>query len=240
MINRRKLIIGAVGGTLIGLGGMALTRNGASIRFIGRRNTIIALLDTSTERALIVLGERDDDLLDFVPGLKTVGNTRIDLVIAGHHILSTSAAREHFQLVSTSTISVQGSASLPPIRGDVTAVTSSSTIKLGKNTEIKISVAGIQDDQPDFLVDIATRETRLVLLSGGSTLRMNDIASPDLLALPGSADQLTRSNITPQILVCNTRSEAIKVPQMEVFPLDPSIIRLNDGSLSVRDDQLSS
>lgn len=240
MISRRKLVAGTAGGIMLGLTGVMLTRGEASIRFIGRRQTIIALLDTSTERVLFVLGERDDELLANIPGLITVGKSRIDMVIATHRILASRAAREHLRVDIAPSLAIQSSESLPPIRGNVTSVTIPTSIEIGNDSSMHIELAGFEAEHPDFLVTIQCRGNRLVLASGASALRMSDGAETDLLVLPGSAKSLADANIVPQILVCNSREETSGFPQIEVFPTDPTIVRINEGSLSVRDDQFSS
>lgn len=240
MISRRKLVIGGVGGILFGLTAVALTRSETSIRFIGRRQTIIALLDTSTERVLIVLGEQDDELLTYVPGLKTVGNTRIDLVVASHRVLATRAAREHLHIDNITTLSVQASSSLPPIRGEVTSITGSTTLDLGGKSTMKIDVTGLQADHPDFLVTFDFQGSRLFLASSSAAMRTIDNRSPNLLAVPGPAEAIPDLQVTPHVLVCNAPDDTLKTPQIQVFPTDPTIVRIGDGSISVRDDQLSS
>ena len=240
MISRRKLAIGGVGGILLGLTGVALTRSEASIRFIGRRQTIIALLDTSSERVLIVLGDQDDELLSNVPGLKTVGNTRIDLVVANHRILATRAAREYLQIDTITALSVQASSSLPPIRGNVNQITESTVLDLGGKSTMKIDVTGLEADHPDFLVTINCHGTRLILSSSNAALRAISDRSPDLLAVPGPAEANTHAHLSPHVLVCNTPDDSLETRQMQVFATDPAIVRIGDGSISVRDDQLSS
>lgn len=240
MIGRRKLVAGAAGGILLGLTGIMLTRNEASIRFIGRRQTIIALMDTSTERVLIVLGERDDDLLANTLGLTTVGNTRIDLVVATHRILATQAAREHLQMDSIPSFAIQTNESLTPIRGNTSSITAPVSVELGNGSSMHIQLTGAEADHPDFLITIQCRNNLLVLANHTSALRLLSNGKPDLLALPGPAEGFANSMLTPQILVCNTRDGASDIAQIEVFPADPSIVRIGDGRLTVRDDQFSS
>lgn len=239
MITRRKLVTATAGGTLFGLTGVMLTRGEASIRFIGRRSTIIALLDTKTERVLFLLGEQDDGLLSHIPGLTTVGNSRIDLVIASHRILATAAARKHLQTETIPTLAIQASNSLPPIRGEVTSVTSSLMLNLGETTSMQIDVGRAKDDHPDFLVAISSHGCSLLMGSSHTALRMANHGHCDLLTLPGSAASIVDSNISPQLLVCNSLSDETGFAQMDVFPTDPISVQIGNGAISIRDDQLS-
>ena len=240
MIGRRTLLAGSLGGLLFGLTGVALLRNDSSIRFIGRRQTIIALLDTTTERVLFVLGERDDELLAYIAGLTTVGNARIDLVVASHRVLATRAAREHLNAGTVPTLVLQMSGSMPPIRGNVTNISGGTTLDLGGKALMEIDVTGTEADHPDFLVNIDIRGNQLQLASSEYSLRMSEIGNPTLLALPGSAAGVERLNISPEVLVCNAPNPDLANRQVEVFASDPSIVQIGEGSLTIREDQLSS
>ncbi len=240
MISRRKLAVGSLAGALFGLSGVALLRNDASIRFMGQGNTIIALLDTSRERVLFVLGEQNEGLLEKLNGLTTAGNSRIDLVVATHRILTTQAGRKHLRPDLPPTLAMQTSSSLPPLRGQVTTALDSTTVEIGEETMIEVEVAGSDPDHPDFLVTILCQGADIVFTNSKSGLRLMKDPTCDLLALPGSADAITGSYISPKLLVTNAPMPELDGDQLEVFPSDPSVVRIGNGGISVRDDQLSS
>lgn len=246
MISRRGLITAAVTGMSVGLAGVYLIQGDASIRFIGRRSTIITLLDTGTERVLMVLGDQDDELLENIVGLKTVGNTRVDLVIASHRILATRSARMHLRIDSTQTIAIQASASLPPIRGEVTSATQAVSLDIGKQTSIQIApsaatLSSSNAHHPDFVVSATCHNTSMILASSDAALRLSDGGICDLLAVPGSPGDVAMARINPQLFVSNRPLvEEASITQMQVFESDPQTIRIGDGKLQIRDDQLSS
>lgn len=246
MINRRQLLAATATGVVVGLVGASVTRGDVSIRFIGRQSTIIALLDTGEARAMLVLGQRDDDLLENIPGLKTVGNTRIDLVIASHRVLATHAAREHLQIDSTPTIAIQANTSLAPIRGDITPVTSAIELEVGDAIPVRITASGsglpdLEADDPDFVISAKYDETRILFASSDSALRLTDDGACDLLAVPGSPGNVALARYKPQLFVSNSPlKEGLLSAQMQVFRSDPMVVQIERGGIQLRDDQVSS
>lgn len=220
---------------------MAFTRSNASIRFIGRRESIIALLDTGVERVILLLGELDDELFGDAAGLNTIGNSRIDLVMGTYNVIASRSAREHLRLDSTAAIVIQGDASLPPVRGNISMITATADIKLGETTSIRIAPSLMPAEHPDFAVDIRHKNTRMILTSGEAGLRLVDSGSCSLLVIPGRPSERAISAVQPQLVVCNSPNlEELPVHQMQVFRSDPQVVRIHDEGIGVRDDQLSS
>lgn len=241
MISRRLFLGGAVAGVGLGYAGITATGSEASIRFIGRRETIVALLDTGTERVLFVLGERDDELLENVPGLTTLGKTRIDMVIASYRVLATRAAREHLQVGSTPVLSIQADHSLPPIRGNISLISTMVELELGAATQMQLTPATSPPDNPGFVAHIHCRGTSIALTSGGTAARLDPGSNIDLLALPGRPDLKSLNLLHPTLLVSNAPVDSeTDIHQMQVYPADPQVVKIGQGSISVRDDQLSS
>ena len=241
MISRRLLAGSTLTGAIFGLAGISATRSDASIRFIGRQRTIVALLDTGSERVIFVLGDRDDQLLADITGLTTIGNTRIDMVVASYRVLATQAAREHLRINSTTTISVQSNLSLPPIRGQVSPLTQIADITLGDATSMRLTPVTDIDEEAHFVADIVSYGVRIILAGQDGAVRFSRSSSCDLLAIPGRPDTRTVSNVHPQVLVCNSpNKDQISINQIQVFRTDPQVVRIGDGRISFRDDQLSS
>lgn len=241
MISRRLFLGATVAGVVLGLTGIATTRSSASIRFIGRRDTIVTLLDTGTERVLFILGAQDDELLGDVVGLTTIGGSRIDLIVATHRILATRAARTHLGGLSTPTFSIQADSSLPPIRGEISVVTGTTSLELGSSTRIRLVPSMNSGDHPDFVTSIDCCNVRINLVSSGGASRLSDGAGCDLLVVPGRTPVDIVDRNKPKLLVCTAPdSELNGIRQIQVYRSDPQIVRLGDGQLSVRDNQFSS
>lgn len=241
MISRRSFLGVSLIGAMCGLIASSRSRAEASIRFIGRRETIIALLDTGSERVLFLLGEQDDELLASIPGLTTIGNSRIDLVVGTHRLLSTRAAREHLHLDSTRAVAIQADASLPPIRGEISTVTETIELQLGDMTSIQITPLVRPDDHPDFSVTIRHRDVSIALVSGEDALRHVDIGAYALLAIPGRPGIRATSTVQPQLIVCNSPNlEDVAINQMAVYRDDPQVVRIDPAGIRIRDDQLFS
>jgi hypothetical protein len=246
VISRRQFFGATAAGVMAGLAGVAVTRGEATIRLIGRRSSIIALLDNGTERVLMVLGSQDDDLLMNIPGLKTVGNTRVDLVIASHRILATRAARHHLNIETTPTLAIQAHASLPPIHGNVTPIVHPIVLGIGNATTLQVQptrarLTGPEAEHPEFLITVDCVGRHLILASGDQALLLADGVSPAMLVVPGSPGTNATTRLNPQVLVSNSpATEGIAAPQIQVFRTDPAVVRIHADGLILRDDQLSS
>lgn len=241
MISRRKFLTIASFGAILGITGMAFTRTEASIRFIGRRETIVALLDTGVERVLFLLGESDDELLGDIAGLSIIGNTRIDMVVGSYGAISTRSAREHLRLDATTAIVIQSDTSLPPIRGDISTVTATTDLQLGDSTRIRIAPSPGPAENQDFVVDIHHKDTRVILVSNEAALRLVDAGSCAVLVVPGRPGETAINRVQPQLIVCNSPNlEQLPVSQMQVYRTDPQVVRIEGSGIRVHDDQLSS
>lgn len=248
VISRRHVIpataAGLLVGSIAGIVGTQFSQNEASIRFIGRRNTIFALLDTGTGRVLILLGEHDDELLNNLPALKSFGSRRIDLVVATHRFLTTRAARETLNLNTTAALSVQANLSLSPIRGDIIPVPSRVAFTIGNDTNVDVlPIASGADtrDHPDFVVEVNCRGVRMLLTSNERGLRHADSGPFHLLAVTGTPGEIANSRLASSLIVSNLRTTNFgATTQVQVYPSEPVIVGINHDALQIREDQLSS
>lgn len=248
MITRRRFLASTLAATSTGIvAGITAGRvmqPGPSVRFIGHRTSMIALIDTGLERALIVLGERDDNLLASIPGLKVAAGRRIDLVMASHDVLASRAARKHLQIDEVTTICVQSDASLPPIRGHVLPLTSDASLDLGEHASVAIRMRptgpsiGLPD-RPMFLVQVTMNETRLLFVDNPGSMRLAETGAVHLLAVPGEIG--TTERMSSAALVVTTRADQFpNRPALQVSSTDPVVVRVRDGSIEVRENQLLS
>lgn len=246
MIDRRRLLTltaTAALGVGAGFAGARLSGEQASIRFIGDRNSMIALLDTGQERVIFVVGEQNDALTKNVANLVTVGNGRIDLVVATHRVLATRAAREYLGIEEVTTVCLQSDMSLPAIRGKVKTTAHNMDITLGNTATLSIRPQGpapVNADHPEYIGDIRIQGIRMLIGSSLSALRRANVGRADLLAVTGAVTDEILGQVEPSLVVCNSPLEASDAAQMQVFWNDPVIVRIDDGAIRFRPDQLSS
>lgn len=240
MITRRTVLAGLTGGLLVGISGIVLTRGASSVRFIGQRDTIIALLDTETTRILVVLGEPNDWLMSNIPGLSTAGKSRIDLVVGSHRMLASLAAREYLRIDSTPTIVLQGASDLPPIRGDVSTVINPTTLELSESWSMSVNLVSFEHDHPDFAIEFQHSKLNIALTNSTSALKLIQHGKPSLLAVPGDVVLPEGSGISTDLLVTTQENQSVMLPQLVVFPTDPEIVRIQNGGLELTENQLSS
>jgi hypothetical protein len=117
-VNRRDLVATIAGGaTLGGLWGAAFPafakQSRPSIAVVGHHHAQIALIDSTSARTLILLGEPDTRLLGQLPAMMTLFRQRIDLVIGSETILATSAAKLRDRWLTSQAIAFQTTANAP-------------------------------------------------------------------------------------------------------------------------------
>lgn len=249
MITRRRFVATALAATTSGIvAGIAAARAmrpGPSVRFIGRIDSMIALLDTAGERVLIVLGERDDDLLASIPGLKLAGSRRVDLVIASHAVLASRAAREHLDLDHVTALCLQSSASLPPIRGKVLPAASSTSLTLGNTTNVSVrlrptSLVPGSSARPAFVIAVTMADTRLVFADNGDSLRLADSAPVHLIAVPGEIAESDLRTPNAALLVTTQADQHAERAALHVTSTNPVVVQVRDGAIEVQEHQLLS
>lgn len=243
MISRRAFTAGLAAIPFGAAGGFMIRHwiaSGASIRFIGRNESMIALLDTSNVRILFLIGDPDAPMLAYLPQLLTVGRTRVDVIIASHRWLTTGGLRSTLDIASVNTISLQAHASLPPIQGNIVALTDHMEIDLEEGNKIAISVRPFDDPaDPDALIDIACDGTRIILANRASALNAAD-TKPNLLALPGDIDGELIQQVGPALFLGTDLYPESALPQMQLFHNDSVNLAIRNGAVIVRENQLSS
>lgn len=237
-MNRRALTA-ALAAIPAGIAGGMLVRHwtatdGASIRFIGQRDTMIALFDSGNERALFLIGEPDSRVLEHLPQLLTFGRTRVDLLIASHRWLTADGIRSAIDLETTATLSLQANTSVPPISGNVLPVTDSYLVKLGEIAEITISVSPDVGDEPNdplTAIEIRANDTRLLVANREPALWLTS-GRTTLLAAPGDIAVESIETISPSVFVGTALYDDAPFEQLLVYYNEPISLAIGDGTLT--------
>lgn len=241
MISRRAIAAGFVGVAAGGLGGVLIktwARPEASIRFIGQEDTIIALLDTTSERVLVFLGEPNERVLDHLPQLLTYGGTRVDLIAASHRWLTLDGIRDAIDLDSTQTLVLQADGGLPQISGNTQEVLDSMTIELSGGTEIRFTIDHDDPNEPAnplIAVEIAIDGSRLLLANREPALGLV-FDRQQLIAVPGDVSPEALRAFSPSIVVSTALLEDTGFENVLVYDNDPIALTLSGGTISTNRD----
>ena len=247
MISRRRLIASSASaiacGSAIGVVGSQMLSLQASLRAIGAGKSMLVLVDTGSERVLFVLGEPNEGLLRNAAGISTIGNQRIDVLVATHLVLASRAARESLPLESAHTLCLQSDMTLPPIQGVNDVVMDHATLGLGDRMQLSVWIDESARDedalnQPSFSVGVARGKVSAVLLGSAKAKMPPSHSSPDVLVVPDAANADLTGKVSPSLLICNEGKRAVPVNQMQVFWNDPIRVELGTESISYRRDQL--
>lgn len=148
--SRRSLLLGAGIGVLAGgLWGAALqtmaTPSTPRLSVIGRGRSQIALLDTTSLRVLILVGDLDENLVNHLPALMTMFRQRIDLMIgAASTILKLDRnLRDRWNVALTIMIRDQ-SGTIPTGATDL-LISSNTSIHLDDNFDINLELTSRND-----------------------------------------------------------------------------------------------
>lgn len=246
MTTRRTFLSAGLAAIPVGVGAALGVRHwmaeGTTLRLVGRDDSILALFDTGNERALFLLGDPEIRLVENLSQLLPIGRQRVDMIVGCHQWLTTRGLRDHLDVESITTLSLQASASAPPIRGNVYPVTTSMQVKVGGNSNVMLSVGRDIDaagTNPAFAVDIGTMSTRMLLASGADAPQGIEHA-PDLLVIPGEIDVQSIKRIQPAILAGTSLPAGNDTPAVQVFPDDAITFTVRDGSVAIRENQFSS
>ncbi len=242
MSSRRAILSAVLAAIPVGIGASFGMRHwltgGMSVRLLGRDDSMLALFDTGNERVLLLLGEPHLELLANLSHLLPVGQTRIDMIVGSHAWLTVGGARSHLDLQAVTTLSVQASASAPPIRGNVYPVTSTLRFQVGDTSDALLLVGHDHDSaatNPDMSVEISAAGTRLLFASGGDAL--GSTGTPlHLLAVPGEVSAEKIAALGPEILATTSPAQDVDLPSVQVFPQDVVSFAIHDGAVKVRED----
>lgn len=239
MIGRRAFVLGGISlpcGVGLGLWVHAANRSHASIRLIGDNDGILALLDTGHERVLMLTGSISDYLWNQLPILRTLGRSRIDLLIGSYENLLPRSVRD--DVGEALAISLQRDASLPPLAGDVQIVSDYSEIALGDHAKITLQLSGANSD---FVVSCDVADTSVVLVSSTSAMRLIEETGMYALIVPGEfVSEDISLNHASLIIGASDPPMNLEQPYLQIFPTSVTSITPHDGGISVPQDQLSS
>lgn len=243
MISRRSLLVAVASvpiGTAIGAGAYITNRSDPSIRVIGNRDGMLIMLETVTERLLLLTGEVDDRLWSQRSNLITIGKERLDAIIATYANLIALGINGK-TVGNTTILSLQRNASLPPLRGMVVPVADYVEMQLGELARLTIDVfATVEgDDAPDFLITFICEGTTSVIASRSSVAPRTSLSGVDALIVPGEIESDSIVGLHPSLLVSSATE---RIPgshdQILVFTDSTAELLLENGAIHVEADQL--
>ncbi|MCO5214701.1 MAG: hypothetical protein M9950_00845 [Thermomicrobiales bacterium] len=244
MISRRSLLVAVAGlpvGAAIGAGAYITNRSVPSIRVIGDRDGMLIMLETDTERLLLLAGEVDKNLWSKRSNLITVGRERLDVIIATYANLLALGINGQTVNDSTTILSLQRNLSLPPLRGAVIPVADLMEIQVGEAARLTIeviaSIAG--DEAPDFLITFASEGTISVIASSASAIHHAPLSGVDALVVPGEVTPEDIAGLRPSLLLSSSiEGIAGSQEQILVFTDSTAEIVLKNGAIHVDANQL--
>jgi hypothetical protein len=240
-VNRRELFTTIAGGVVLGgLWGVAFPvfarENRPSVAIVGHRHAQIALVDSSSARALILLGEPDDRLIDQLPAMMTLFRQRIDLVIGSDTALAPSAADLNARWTTKQAIAFQSTtrASNPPIP-TITVLTPIS-IDLDGHVTLVCSpghrdewlASSPQRTSPIWSIELRHSGSTIVFAPDALSLASATPASATMIVTPDAPSQATLRRTTASAWAVNhdTVNEYFKpsdgVALTRIYPEDIS------------------
>lgn len=189
--SRRQAIATIAGGAVLGgVWGAAFPalamESRPTLAAVGHRGAQIVLIDSTAGRALILLGDPDDNLIDRLPAMMTMFRQRIDLIIGSHAVLATRAARLRDRWSIQYAISMQPTATGEVLAMPTIRVTHNLAIGLGGGLTVVCTV-GHRDEWSSTEPE---RESSLWTLTvnhvGGASVIAPDVASIEATNPPGS------------------------------------------------------
>lgn len=239
MIGRRAFVLGGISlpfGVGLGLWVHAANQSQPSIRLIGDDDGILALFDTGRERVLMLTGPISDYLWNQLPILRTLGHSRIDLLIGSYENLLPRSVRQ--DVGNALAISLQRDASLPPLAGDVQIVSDYSEIALSDHAKITLQLSGTNSD---FVVSCDIADTTVVLVSSIAAMRLMKLTGIHALIVPGEfVSEDISLNHASLIIGASDSPMNLEQPYLQIFPTSVTSVTPHDGGISVPQDQLSS
>lgn len=251
-LDRRSLLGSVVGGAVLGgIWGAAFPvlamENRPTIAVIGHRNAQIVLVDSSEGRALILVGEPDDTLMDVLPAVMTLFRQRIDLVIASQPVLLRYAAPLKERWAIRHAISLQASAEASAPAMPTTTVTDGITVGLGGQMGLQCRIGHRAEWDARSPATSSALWTITIVHPGGDTAIAPDAPSLDAAA-PEAATLLICPDIPPpgiagripvQALACNYDSQSLEqneetgTPLTRIYPRDIARFVLHDSGIDL-------
>ncbi|MCO5225617.1 MAG: hypothetical protein M9953_09780 [Thermomicrobiales bacterium] len=228
-------------GAAVGAGAYIANRSVPSIRVIGDRDGMLIMLETDTERLLLLAGEVDKNLWSKRSNLITVGRERLDVIIATYANLLALSINGQTVNDSSTILSLQRNLSLPPLRGAVIPVADLMEIQVGEATQLTIrviaSIAG--DEAPNFLITFISEGTTSVIASSSSAAHLASLSGVDALVVPGEIALEDIAGLRPSLLLSSmTERVGGSQDQILVFTDSTSELLLKNGAIHVEANQL--
>lgn len=250
-INRRSLVAGGAG-IALGSGWAAALRATTlpahpSLAVVGAGTAQVALLDTTTARALILLGTPTEALLGQLPAMLTTLRQRIDVIIGGEWALEAPGAgfagrwAVRHRLLVPATIGGDHA----PDSAHQTTVTRDIALELGRNVVVEIRVTPRQEwrttDAGSGTVWCMTiRHAGNVIALGPDTTAAAELGpiQPSLAVAPGDEPDRLAATLQPASIAVNAAyleeyTDAGEVVRLRIFPEDVARVELHEDGLKL-------
>lgn len=241
----RRGAIGVGLGTVwaAGLHAMGLP-DAPSLSIVGEKGSQIVLLDTTGARALILLGEPSDRLVEQIPSLMTALRQRIDIVIGADAVLAGSAAGigERWHARHQLVVPDRLGGTHPPDTAERTTVRSALSLDLGTGIRASIHIsargewrAGDEGEGAAWAVLIAHGASRIALAPTAAGALVAGPNRPSLIVTPGDDIALIEEKLSPGAVAVNADAlapdkEASGFALLRTFPDDVARVELRaDG-----------
>lgn len=245
--SRRHLVLGALAGVVAGgawgAAIQALARpSSPTISLVGSENSLIALIDTTDVRVLLMLGPADDGLIAEIPTLLTLARQRIDIVIGASSTLSGLPPGFGSRWKVLHTFSIPGDGASPPNTETASSVTDDLRLDLPHQTVLAIRrstrlgwKAGA-DEQHGWKVSVGFGTVRALFVPDMLSAEMLTERGADVLVLPtGDLARLVRI-CAPSSIAMNAEN-GMEVPAgstlVRVFPSDVARFTVEDGQVGM-------
>jgi hypothetical protein len=248
--SRRSVLATVVSGAVLGgIWGAAFplvaSENRPSLSVVGHKGAQLILIDSSEARALVMVGEPDDLLMDSLPAMMTLFRQRIDLLVAAQPVLVRHARRLQNRWAIRHALALESHPALdvPPV--PTTSVSDVVSVSLGRSITLQCEVAHRNDWDARVAPTDQILWTASLRHPGGQTV----IAS-DMHSLDASSHRSGTLLISPEIpldgaarnfgaLACNYDSEAFEDAAVEsllvtrLYPEDIARFVLHDSGIDL-------
>lgn len=249
MNRRESLIAGALGAAtgVVWAGGLGLllNRHEPTLEVIGQGDALLALLDTGTFRALVVVG---DDLSDRMSSLLGVFRRRIDLLAGSQQGVATIRAKRStgVRIGRTLVLDVPTGITGPMSETSPTGPAAlRATLPDGMTLEFRTHVRGAwQKDatvSQSWTITISRNGHRCVLAPTLEVILDHAAPSPSVAVAPGEDYEVQRDMLRRSIVAVNetqlTASPASgdEVTALRIFPRDPLTFTFQDNGITVHE-----
>ena len=221
--------------------------NRPTIAVIGHHGAQLVLVDSSEARALVMVGDPDDALMERIPAVMTLFRQRIDLLIASQPVLLRHAGwlRERWSLVHAVSLQSTMEPGQPAI--PTTIVTEGIAIRLGGEMvlESRIGHRGEWDARrplypsPMWTISVTHSGGTVVISPDAESI---DVAAPmaaSLLISPEMPPPATSARMPVHAFACNYDSKSLEQhgnpgkPLTRIYPQDIARFVLHDKGIDL-------